>query len=83
MRYLKKERLKEIEKEKEALKEMEEYLAFFENRTKLEMSVHPELLRQEAEALQKAQEEKQQLPSDDKYVIPEMRVKKEVEKIDF
>jgi len=83
LRYLKNERLKEIENERQNIQELEEYLNFFENRTKLELAVHPELLKQEEEALAKAKAEQQQLPSDDKYVIPELTVRKIEEKIEF
>lgn len=80
---MKKERINEIAKERQELQEMEEYLSFFENRTKLETSVHPELLKQEEEARQKAKAEQQQLPTDDKYVIPDLAVKKQEVKIEF
>lgn len=80
---MKNERLKEIENERRELKDTEDYLSFFENRTKLEISVHPELQRQEEEAERKAKAEEQQLPSDEKYVIPELRIKREEQKIEF
>ncbi|KHJ45823.1 hypothetical protein D918_04035 [Trichuris suis] len=59
-------RLAEIEEQKKKLLEEEDLLFFFENKTKWEQAAQPQL------SGEKGKEGKDELPSDDKYTVPEL-----------
>jgi len=77
--FLKEERLRAINAEKEKLKEQEELLYFFENKDKLEQMIDPRLAAHEAE--RKKQLEAGGLPSDEEYIqkLPEIKERRKAE----